>query len=102
MTTESDTDLPRDLPHERQIERKDGEVIFRLPCVDGIALIPVRGLRMDGPEKRFQAIRNLEWKIGDILLATYPKSGIYTQHFMFTIQYSFSQGLQKTTHVNKG
>ena len=42
---------------------------------DGVLLPNFPGLSAGGPEKRFNAIRDLDTNLDDIVLATYPKSG---------------------------
>ena len=42
---------------------------------DGMTIPPFPGILKDGPEKRFQAIRDLETNEDDIILATHSRSG---------------------------
>ena len=43
---------------------------------DGMMIHPFPGMLKDGPERRFQAIRDLDTNADDIILATYARSGI--------------------------
>ena len=70
------SDLVKGSPCVRKIERTDGNITFSYISVDGIGMIPFPGLISEGPARRFQAIRDLETRNNDIILATYPKSGM--------------------------
>ena len=70
------SDVDKDSPCVRKIDRTDGDITFSYISVDGIGMIPFPGLMSEGPARRFQAIRDLETKSTDIMLATYPKSGM--------------------------
>ena len=54
-------------------KRKDSlpEVIF-----DGMAMPPFRPLRLHA-KKRFEDIRDLDTHADDVIISTYPKSGLY-------------------------
>ena len=72
MTSTSDEILPS----VGTIERRDGNVTFRLPCIDGMGVIPFPEMMRVGVAERYQAIKNLELRKSDILLVSHPKSGI--------------------------
>ena len=69
--------MSSEYPYVRKIERKDGSITFSYISVDGIGMIPFPALLTEDSPHRFQAIRDLETKSDDIILATYPKSGIW-------------------------
>ena len=66
-----------------EVKHKDETVAFKCWEIDGIKL----PLRVKDPDARFKEIKELEYKDGDIIIATYPKVGklhIVTEHWMWT------------------
>ena len=64
------------LPVVGRKEKSDGNIRFTIPTVDGLGLPPFPGLMQDGPAERLMNIKNLDTRDDDIILATFPKSGV--------------------------
>ena len=54
-----------------EVRHKDGTLAFKCWEKDGLRMAPA----MKDPDARFQELKELEYKDGDIIIATYPKVG---------------------------
>jgi hypothetical protein len=71
---------------------KNGDGELKPPAIiefDGMIVPPFPPLRED-VKKRFEEIRNLECRKDDVILAIYPKSGIWTEEGTLICIYSVS------------
>jgi hypothetical protein len=68
----------------KNLDELQEKYFFRLPYAYIIADYVWPGIIMSGP--RVQKIQDMEFGPDDVVIASYPKSGIYWSYYFYTIQ----------------
>ena len=59
------------MPGIVEIKGKDGSTVFKCQMFDGLRL----SLKTKNIQERFEMLKTLEYKKGDVVIVTFPKTG---------------------------